>query len=305
MSKNQASLFSFWQPRYWLVWVGIGVLRLVVLLPQSKRMLFGRFLGRRMFFLLKNRRQIAITNLQICFPKIPLLERQDLAKRHFESLGMGIIELGMAWWCSDEELNSLINAEGTEYLNNALKQGSGVILLSAHFSCTELVTRKLALLSKRFAAMYRPSNNQFTDEIIYRIRSRSFSKLIEKDNVRKLIKTLNENTTVWYASDQAHGRRGNLVANFFEEPAITNTAISQIAKISNAPVIPFFPVRIENGCSYKYEILPPLKDFPSGDLQADAERLNQLLEKRISIAPEQYYWVHRRFKNRPDGFQDP
>lgn len=305
MSTELTPLRRYWQPRYWPTWVAVALLRLIVWLPQPARMAIGRALGRLAYLLVRNRRHIAERNLEICFPDMPADERQQLAKRHFESLGMGVIELGMSWWLSDAAINRLCEGYGTEHLLTALKQGKGAILLSAHFSSTEITGRLTRQRVPPLAAMYRPSNNPLNDQIMRRIRSRSAAELITKDSIRALLKTLKKNTTVWYAADQAYDRRGTVLIDFFGEPATTNTATSQIAKISGAPVLPYFPVRIDNGKSYRYDILPPLENFPGDDPQADAERLNRLLEERIMVAPEQYYWVHRRFKNRQDGLADP
>ena len=305
MSTETRPLASFWQPRYWPTWVGVGLLRLIVWLPQSARMAVGRALGRIVFRLLSARRHITERNLELCFPDLSVEDRAGLAKRHFESLGLGVIELGMSWWCSDAEIRRLCEGTGTEHLLQALEAGKGAILLSAHFSSLEITGRHLCQSVPPLAAMYRPSKNVLNDQIMRRIRLRSVVELITKDSIRALLKTLKENKTVWYAADQAYDRRGTVLADFFGEPATTNTATSQIAKISGAAIIPYFPVRLENGKGYRYDILPPLEDFPGESTQADAERLNRLVEERILIAPEQYYWVHRRFKGRPEGFPNP
>jgi KDO2-lipid IV(A) lauroyltransferase len=305
LSTELTPLRRYWQPRYWPTWIAVALLRLVVWFPQPARMAVGRSLGRLAYLFVRNRRHIAEQNLQICFPDMSANERQKLAKQHFESLGMGVIELGMSWWLSDAAINRLCDGSGIEHLLTALKQGKGAILLSAHFASTEITGRVVRQRVPPLAAMYRPSNNPHNDQIMRRIRRRSVAELITKDSIRTLLKTLKNNQTVWYAADQAYDRRGTVLADFFGEPATTNTATSQIAKISGASVIPYFPVRLEHGKGYRYEMLPPLEDFPSDDPQADAERLNRLLEERIMVAPEQYYWVHRRFKNRPGGLADP
>ena len=129
--------------------------------------------------------------------------------------------------------------------------------------------------------------------------------LISKTGIRQLLRILKSNRPVWYAADQAYNRKGTVLVPFFGEPATTNTSVSQISKVSKAPVVPFIPLRIENGKRYRADILPPLDNFPSGDDAADAARLNRILEEQIRKAPEQYYWVHRRFKGRPDDFPDP
>jgi KDO2-lipid IV(A) lauroyltransferase len=305
MSTEIIPLYRFWQPRYWPLWCGIALLRLIVCLPQSARMAVGRLLGRLVMRVAGSRRKIASRNLELCFPELDGAARSDLVQKHFESIGMGIIELGMAWWCSDAYMDSIATINGIEHLQAALKKEHGVIILSGHFATTEISGRPMKALLPPMAAMYRPSNNPLTDQIMRRCRGRSTAELISKTGIRQLLKVLKANRPVWYAADQAYNRKGTALVPFFNEPATTNTAISQISKVSKTLVVPFFPFRIDNGKSYTIDILPALDNFPSGDDAADAARINQILEEQIRKAPEQYYWVHRRFKGRPEGYPDP
>jgi KDO2-lipid IV(A) lauroyltransferase len=305
MSTEIVPLYRFWQPRYWPLWCGIVLLRLIILLPQFARMSVGRFLGRLVMRVAGDRRQVASRNLELCFPELDDAARNDLVRKHFESIGMGIIELGMAWWCSDAYMDSIVTLNGLEHLHTALGKGHGVLMLSGHFATTEVSGRPMKTRLPPMAAMYRPSNNRLTDQIMRRCRGRSTAVLIGKTGIRQLLKVLKANQPVWYAADQAYNRKGTVLVPFFNEPATTNTAISQISKISKAPVVPFFPFRIDNGKRYTIDILPALENFPSGDDAADALRINQILEQQIRKAPEQYYWVHRRFKGRPEGYPDP
>jgi KDO2-lipid IV(A) lauroyltransferase len=305
MSAGIVPLYKFWQPRYWPMWCGIVVMRIIVLLPQFVRMAIGRFLGRLIMRVAGDRRRVANRNLELCFPELDATARKILLRKHFESIGMGTIELGMSWWCSDKFFNEFVTVNGAEHLHAALEKGHGILILSGHFATTEVGGRALRHTLPPMAAMYRPSNNPLTDQIMRRCRGMSIAKLITKTGVRQLLKVLKANQPVWYAADQAYNRKGTVLVPFFDEPATTNTAISQIAKVSKTPVVPYFPLRIDNGKRYEIEILPALDDFPSGDDAADAVRINQLLEQQIRKAPEQYYWVHRRFKGRPEEFPDP
>ncbi len=305
MQTGRKPLYTFWTPRYWPTWLGIVLLRLIVCLPQRSRMAVGRSLGRLAGRLVGQRRNIVNTNLQLCFPELSETEREQLATRHFESLGMGVIELGLAWWASDAELARLVELQGMEHVQSALAGGNGLLMWSGHFATAEVTGPVLKPQVPPIAAMYRPSNNPFNDQIMRRCRGRSVSELITKTSIRSLLRALKQNRPVWYAADQAYNRKGTVLAPFFGVPATTNTAVSQIARVSNAPVIPFIPLRHDNGRSYTLEFLPPLDNFPSGDDEADAVRLNQLLEEQIRRAPEQYYWVHRRFKGRPAEYPDP
>ena len=304
MSQDFTPLYHFWQPRYWAGWVVLAILRTLVALPQPARMTCGRWLGRRAFGLLKSRRKVARRNLELCFPDLSGQELDTLTFEHFESLGMGVIELGMAWWCSDRELLKLVKVKGTEHVQQALQQGNGVIMLSGHFAITEISGRAAMPLLPPMAAMYRPSDNAMNDQVMRRCRGRSTPDLISKTGIRQLIKLLKANRPVWYAADQAYEGKGAVLVDFFGQPAMTNAALSQIVRVCGAPVVPLLPRRLKNGRGYEMEYLPALKNFPGTSPEEDARRINQLLEEHIRGAPEQYYWVHRRFKGRPEEYPD-
>jgi KDO2-lipid IV(A) lauroyltransferase len=305
MRSDFIPMRRFWRPRFWPTWLMLGVLRLIVFLPQPLRMACGRGLGRLAHRVLGSRRHIARRNLELCFPELDEPELSALTRKHFESLGMGVIELGMAWWCSDRQLERLLTVTGIEHMHKALEEGNGALMLSGHFAVTEIAGRAMLPLLPPMAAMYRPSDNPMNDQVMRRCRGRSTPELISKTSIRKLVKLLRANYPVWYAADQAYEGKGAVLVPFFGEPAMTNTAIRQIAKMGGIPVIPLASKRVGNGRGYEFKFMPPLENFPGEDVQADALRINQILEEQIRKAPEQYYWVHRRFKGRPEGFADP
>lgn len=303
-AADRPSLLRFWHPRYWPVWLGIGLLRLLVLLPFRLQLALGTVLGWLLYALLPSRRHVADVNLRICFPECTAAERRRLVRRHFTSLGIAFFDLGMAWWASDRRVQSLVRIDGLENLRDALRGGRGALLLSGHFPATELTGRALRLQVPELAAVYRPSRNPLVDELLRRGRQRT-AEVIPKDSIRQLLRALKRGFGVWYAPDQSYRRQHSVLVPFFGEPAMTNAALSHIVRLSGAPVVPYFPRRLAGGRGYEATILPALEDFPTGDPARDAERVNALFEARIRCAPEQYYWVHRRFKGRPEGFPDP
>jgi len=305
MTAGQIPLYRFWKPRDWPTWLGLGVLRLIVALPQAGRMAVGRWLGRRAHGLLSSRRHIVETNIRLCFPELDPTEQHRWVLEHFESLGMGVIELGMAWWCSETEIRGLTEVVGIGHVESALEAGHGVLLQSGHFAAVEIAGVAVNPLVPPMAAMYRPSKNRFNDQIVRRCRGRSVPDLITKSSVKQLLRKLRSNGVVWYAADQAYNRKGTVLVPFFGEPATTNTAVSQIARVSKAAVVPLHSMRLPDASGYRVTFEPALEDFPGDDDAADARRLNALLEDQIRRAPTQYYWVHRRFKGRPDGYPDP
>lgn len=298
-------LSRFWQPRFWPVWLGLGIFRMLTFLPYRAQLRLGRFFGRLGARALPKRRAVADANLRLCFPDMSASERSKLVTRHFESLGISFFELGLGWWASDRRLRQLVRIEGLEHLQEATRNGRGAILLSGHFATIELMGRALKLAMPQIAAMYRAHRNPLVDEMFRRGRARSVVDLIAKDSLRQLLRCLSGGISVWYAADQSYRRKWSVLVPFFGEPAMTNAALSHIARLSQSRVVPFFPQRMDDGSGYVLTLFPALEEFPSGDLEADARRVNALLEAQIRLAPEQYYWVHRRFKGRPEGYPDP
>ena len=130
-------------------------------------------------------------------------------------------------------------------------------------------------------------------------RELHFEKAIPRDDMRGFLRSLRGNMPVWYAPDQNYGREHSIFATFFGVPAATITATHRLAKISGAAVVPFFPERLPHDAGYRLRLLPALEDFPGPDEAADTQRINDLIEAEVRRIPEQYLWVHRRFKTRP------
>ena len=215
---------------------------------------------------------------------------------------MALIESAMSWWADDERIAKLATITGSEHLQRALDSGKGVILLTGHLTPMELAGH---ILSTKYpiAAMYRPLKNPIMDKLIGKARRRRLNPVFPRSNVRMMIKSLKEGKAVWYGFDQNYGERHSVFVPFFGVSAATITTTSRFARAGDALVVPFFPYRDTDG-KYRIEILPALDDFPSDDVERDTRRLNELLEQAILKVPEQYLWIHRRFKTRPAN-EDP
>lgn len=298
-------LTRFWQPRHWPLWLGLGLLRLTSLLPLQAQLAVGRGLGWLGYWFVPARRRIAARNLALCFPERSAAERNVLLRQHFASLGMTVIEHGLAWWCSDERVRARVDVHGAEHLLDAVATGRGVVLLTGHFGAQEFTGRIFRLLLPGVGALYRPNRNPFVDELLRRIRTRSATEMVPKQSMRRMIRLLRQGTPVWYAPDQSHRRAFSALIPFCGEPAMTTTALSEIARLGNALVVPVLPRRFPETGRYSLEILPPLANFPGTTPEEDALRVNTLLESHIRKAPEQYFWIHRRFKGRPAPLPDP
>ena len=296
MGSEQTPLYRFLAPRFWPLWLALGVVRLLAALPFRAQRVAGQAIGGLAYLFGGTRKAIAARNLELAFPELGAAGQRQLLRRHFDSLGMSVIETGMCWWASDERIARLVEVNGFEHVEAALAAGHGGIMLTGHFTTLDLGGRFLTRLAP-VSAMYRPHRNPLFEEIMRRGRERSARQAFVKSDVRAMIRALRTNHLVWYAPDQAHQRgKYSAVVPLFGIPAPTNTATSAFARLGKAPVIPFFPVRLPGAAGYRLEILPPLEDFPGADPAADAERINRLLEERIRQCPEQYLWVHRRFK---------
>lgn len=291
---------EFWRPKYYPTWLGLGLLRLINYLPYQIQLKIGRMIGIFMMYCLPRRRQIAKVNLSLCFPQLTESARKTLLRENFAALGIALIETGMTWWFPVQKIENLVKFTNLHHLENAMKQGRGILLLGAHFTTLDFAGR-LTAHRYPFYVTYRPSKNKLIDAMLLYYRTDLFDHAISRDTMRSMIKKLKENKVVWYAPDQDYGRKQSVFAPFFGVNAATITATARIAKMTECIIIPIGQYRLPNGQGYEFVTHPPLENFPQGDEIADATRINQLIEQAILHAPEQYLWQHRRFKTRPLG----
>jgi KDO2-lipid IV(A) lauroyltransferase len=290
-------------PRYWSTWLALGTLRIIEPMPYPFLMWLGRQIGNVAARLPLRFVRIARRNLELCFPELSLREREQLLRDHFRSVGMSIFETAISWWSPDARIQRLVQLEGGEHLDAALARGRGAILLSAHFTPLEIGGRALCILLPT-NIMYRPTRNAVLERFLMLNRGRRAKRAIPRDDVRTLVSALKANEPVWYAPDQSYRKKGAEMVPFFGIPAATNTATSRLARMTGAAVLPYFPERLPNGRGYRMVIHPALEDFPSKDAQADARRFNEIVEAQVRRVPEQYLWLHRRFKGITDDYPD-
>jgi KDO2-lipid IV(A) lauroyltransferase len=286
------------KPRHWPVWLLMGYIRLGVMLPYPLQIALGRATGWLFWHVGGRRRRITLKNLEMCFPEMSTPERVHLAREHFASMGMAIIEFGMCWWASPERIAGLGPVEGVEHLKAARAKGHGVIMLASHFTTLEICGRMLGLHTD-LHLLYRPIPNPVIEHVQRTARERLFDRAIQRNDVRTLLRSLKDGMPIWYATDQGYRGKNSIMVPFFGIPAPTNAAITRLSETSGAPVVPIFGERLPGSQGYKVTILPALEDFPGGDPAADMLRLNRLLEAHIRHVPEQYLWSHDRFKVMP------
>ena len=286
--------------RYWPTWLGLGVLWCLSRLPYAWQLRIGRLFGRLSRRFAPRREHIANVNLSLCFPDLAPAARAQLVTEVFDSLGIGLLEMALSWWAPDGKLQRLATVEGHEHLQAALSQGKGVILLSGHFTTLEIGGRLLSLHTP-FHVMYRKHKNPAFEAAMTAARTRHYKKAISRGDMRGMLRSLRENMPVWYAPDQDFGAGNSLFAPFFGVPAASIIATSRLARISGAPVVPFFQTRLPDARGYRLTLYPALKNFPGESIEQDTRRINAVIEAQVRAQPGQYLWAHRRFKTRPPG----
>jgi len=289
-------------PRYWATWAGLSVMRAMELLPFPVQRRVGSALGRLIRRLPLAYVRIARRNIELCMPALSPQGRAELLDRHCESLGMALCETADTWWSSDRRVHQLAEVQGLENLHAALAKGRGAIMIGGHFTTIEIATRILGTVVP-LNVVYRPTKNALLSHIMFTSFSRH-GKPIAHDDIRTMIRALKKNEAVWYAPDQSYRNKGAAMVHFFGIPAATTTATSRLARISGAAVLTYFPERLPGNAGYRVVIGPALENFPGADSICDAERFNRLLEAQIRRVPEQYLWVHRRFKGLGADYPD-
>lgn len=289
-----------YHPKYWLLWLGVGLMRLTQLLPLQIQMKLGAGIGRLAKTLMGGRVNTAKRNLELCFPKMTAEEQQTLLKRNFEETGKAIFDTINAWWWSDEKVQRHMTIKGQEHVTQTLDDGHGVILFAVHCLPLEMGARIFGQFQPG-VGVYRPHDNPVMEYLQVKGRLRSNKALVPKRDLRKMVRCLRNPDVIWYTADQDFGRSSATFIPFFAMPdAATITGATTLARLGKAKVLPFSVERNADDKGYTIEILPPLDNFPGEDEVADAKRGNGIIEQIIDKNRAQYMWLHRRFKTRPN-----
>lgn len=292
---------SFLHPRYWLTWFGLGILFLLVQLPYPVLYRLGVWLGRTSMRFLKRRVSITRRNLQLCFPDLTPEKVEARIVSNFESLGMGLLETGMAWFWSDARVKRWFDVSGLHNLKKAQENNQGVLVIGVHFMSLELGGRAMGLCQPMMA-MYRPHNNKAMEFVQTWGRMRSNKAMLDRKDLRGMVHALKKGEAVWFAPDQDYGPRGSVFAPLFAvDEAATTSGTYMLARLAKPALITVVLVRKPAGKGYDLVIQPALQDYPIDDELAAAAYMNRVIETEIMRAPDQYLWLHRRFKTRPAG----
>lgn len=304
MSNNQEIRAKFTQqllhPRYWLTWFGIGIWYMLVLLPYPVIYQLGKGLGLLAGKIMNKRRETARQNIKLCFPDMPQSEQEQLLRDNFISTGIAIFETGMAWFWSDSRLKKRVKIINGEYITHVQNSGQGVLLIGIHFLTLELGARILGMAHPG-VGVYRPNDNPVLDYVQLKGRLKSSKYMLNRYNTKGMIRALKEGELLWYAPDHDYGPKNSVFVPFFAvEKVATTVGTSILAKLGQPAIIPFIPKREKDG-NYVVSVTPPLENYPDNDEVAAAVFINKAIEHEILKAPEQYMWLHRRFKTRPEG----
>ena len=283
-------------PRYWPGWGLLALLAvLVTVLPLRWLQAVGRRLGRRVGRASARARRVARVNLELCFPELADEQREALVRRNFESLGAAVCETAAAWFWPDWRVRRLFDCEGAAVPQACRDRGQGALILTGHFLTLELGAR-MACLVQPGVAVYRPNPDPWLDWVMYRGRMRSARAAIPRGDVKAILRALRAGELLWYAPDHFPGRfRSETVPFFAVREAQTTPATALLARRTGAAVVPFTPLRGEDG-RFALRFGEPLPDFPSTDVTDDTRRVNQVLADAIRQAPDQYLWTYRRFQ---------
>lgn len=295
---------EFLRPRYWGLWLGVGLLWLLAWLPWRLQLWLGTQLGAIGWALADRRRLDTLTNLELCFPHLSAADHHRMGRAVFRHAAIGLFESLRAWW-RPHTLHKHLTITGVHHVIEHLRAGQGVLVLGGHYTSLDLG----GLLCSRFfkaAIVYRPQNNPLLEWLISRARGPIYDRQIDHDDIRALVRELKSGHAVWYTPDQDFGLRHGVMAPFFGVLAATVTAQRRLARMAQCPVLlVHFYRQDDRRPHYHVTFTPVVVDYPSADEVADAIRINQLLEGLISIDPTQYMWFHRRFKTRPEGQLNP
>ena len=289
---------NFIHPKYFPTWILVLLMRVGVFIPFRLQVLFGKIIGKLIYPVMTELRKTAYSNISNCFPDKKQPQVTLLVKQHFEAIGISLFETANAYFASDKKIKKMLIIVNEQHFTEALKKEGGIILLCSHFMPLMLGSRAL-LIKHTIANIYRPQNNKLFDKVMVKGYLKNGAVMIKSTDTRSIIKAINNSLPIWYAPDQDLGRNNSVFAPLFGIQTATALATSRLAKNNNTRVIPYSFVRTKHG--YEMSFDKPLKNYPSGDAIKDASETNQILEKQILKNPEQYLWIHRRFKTRPEG----
>ncbi len=288
----------FW--RHLPAWTVYALCWLLAHLPYRLLLSFGRGVGWLFRVLFKSRRVVIEKNIQSCFPELNAVEQQALMQQNYRETGMMVSQTLRTFLNRSPHPFNNLKIAGKAHLESALAAKQGVLLVSGHFTALDVGGRAIC---EQFpvAGVYRPHKNPVQEYVVKKARLQYADAMFSRDQLKAMVKYLKSGGVLWYAPDQDYRRGQSIFADFFGTPASTITATHQLARISGCQVMFYAVQRISQAPYYELSISPPMTDFPSRDVQVDTQRINANIEQMVKQAPDQYLWLHKRFKTRPPG----
>jgi len=283
-----------------LVRLGVFILWLIHFLPFRAIVAIGNSLGILLYLVAAERRRVGDINLKLCFPDMSDEERGKLLRDHFRMFGRGLIERSILWWSSAERISGLIRVEGVEHFEAV--RGKPAILLTPHFVGMDAGGQWIAQHIDT-VCMYANQKNLYLTELLLKKRGRFRNQYLysRQQGLRPILKGMRSGMPFIYPPDQDQGVRDGAFIPFFGVPAATMTSVPRIAQMTGAKILPSITRLLPGGAGYVLTFYPAWDDYPSGDDIADTRRMNAFIEDRVREMPEQYFWLHKRFKTRPPG----
>ena len=291
----------FLHPRWWLTWIGLGFMRAVSWLPLPVIALFGRALGMLLYALHTSRRHVVHVNIRRCFPELSPRAQVSIARKHFRAFGQTLLDIGIGWWASESRLRRITRFRGREHYDKALRENKNIILLAPHFLGLDIGGIRTSA-ERPVVSVFRHPVNKLLAHVMHHARARFGAHLVEHNKpFTALVRQIKKGVPLYYLPDQDAGPRQSVFAPFFGIPAATFVVLPRLAEMTDAVVIPCITRQLSWGRGYEINFRPPLNNFPSGDPVADTTRMNREIEEAVREMPEQYFWLHKRFKTRPKG----
>jgi Kdo2-lipid IVA lauroyltransferase/acyltransferase len=280
--------------------LAIGVFWLLHFLPLAVLARIGAVAGLAFMAFGRERREVARTNLALCFPGWDKARREAVLRAHFRALGRSFFEAGIVWWGSEERIRRIVRIEGEEH---ARVQGERrIILLVPHFVGIEMEGLRMSMECKGMA-VYSHQKNRVFDEFLVRVRSRfpGTRMVARQEGVKTLLRGFKDGLLLQLSPDLDLGPRDAIFVPFFGVQAATVTALSRFARLADAVIVPMVVRQLPGGEGYVLRMHPAWENYPGESVEADTRRMNAFIEEQVLEMPEQYYWVHKRFKTRPEG----
>lgn len=280
--------------------LGVFILWLLHFLPFSWLVRCGNGLGLFLHALARERREVALINVRLCFPDKSDAEQKQIVKKTFQYFARSILERSILWWSTPSRIKNLIAVHGFEHYEK-LKNGP-VIFLVPHFVGLD-VAATWTTLQLDGVSMYSLQKNQYFSDLMLAKRGRFGHQRLysRQDGLRPIIKAMRDGLPFFYLPDQDQDIRDAEFIPFFGVPAATLTALSRLATVTKARVVPLIVNIRPDASGYELQYYPAWENYPTGDVTADTRRMNEFIEQRVLEMPEQYFWVHKRFKTRPVG----